>query len=219
MSRVTDFHVARASQRAKFSAKSAPRASAIARGVDARRVAGVSAILALDARALAQLATTIDGRVVLEDMALDALARNVREFADALPERCQPWVFDMCVETPGLLHRARAGPKADVARVRDALGGDDALERLCCDCPAAFAHLFQALSEGSDVEHCARALREWARGEATWHRVFAARAASEWSYVRTLQLRERTSTANARGVVYRNVKTGEAIGFRGRFVG
>ena len=188
-------------------------ATAFIDSIDARRRAALGAILRLDdERAFAQLTTSIEGRTVLADTSLVTLANNVRALSAALPRECQPWVFELVVEAPSSLHRDDVA--LDVQRVVAALGGETRFIELCTECPCAFAHLFTRLrEEGAALEDCERALKEWARGEEGWHRVFVRRVASEWGYLQTLR-RTETKTVRAGGEVYRNVKTGEAIEFR-----
>lgn len=192
---------------------SSSSATAFIDTIDARRRAALGAILRLDdERAFAQLTTSIEGRRVLVDTSLVTLANNLRALSAALPRECQPWVFELVVEAPSSLQRDDV--KTDVQRVIDALGGEARFIELCIECPCAFAHLFTRLrEEGAELEDCERALKEWARGEEGWHRVFVSRVASEWGYLQTLR-RSETKTVRAGGEVYRNVKTGEAIEFR-----
>ena len=95
-----------------------------------------------------------------------------------------------------------------------ALGGGDALERLCEECAPAFAHVLWRLGcLETTFDEMERPLKEWVRGEEGWHRVFVQRIASEWGYLRMMK-RMNTSIYAGEGVVYRNAKTGESIAFQ-----
>ena len=186
---------------------------------DDRRLATLRAILRLDDHAMTQLSTSVEGRTVVHEIPVSALASRVRWLKDALPEECHASVFELIVERPGLLLTVGddddgSHMRALVSRCADALGGTDAFVRLCDECAPAFAHLLTRLGcDGAEYGAMERCLREWADGSEGWHRVFVQRVASEWGYLRMLR-RMDTKTLAGNGVVYVNQRTGESIWFR-----
>ena len=184
---------------------------------DDRRLATLRAILRLDDHGLAQLSTSVEGRTVVRDVPVRALASRVRSLKDALPEACSRHVFELVVERPGLLLTADddgSDARAVVSACADALGGVDVFVRLCDECAPAFAHLLTRLGrDGVEYREMERCLREWADGSEGWHRVFVQRVASEWGYLRMMR-RMDTKTLAGNGVVYVNQRTGESIRFR-----
>jgi len=155
-------------------------------------LATLRAILRLDDHAMTQLSTSVEGRTVVHEIPVSALASRVRSLKDALPEECHASVFELIVERPGLLLT---------------VGDDD-------DGSPAFAHLLTRLGcDGAEYGAMERCLREWADGSEGWHRVFVQRVASEWGYLRMLR-RMDTKTLAGNGVVYVNQRTGESIRFR-----
>ena len=171
-------------------------------------------ILQLDDRAHAQLGASVEGRRARDEVPIDELARRVRALSAALPRSCSRHAFELVVERPGLVCEGGDAQRDAVARCVERLGGPEELERLCLECAPAFAHVLWRLG-CSDVEtsECERALREWMRGEESWHRVFTSRIASEWGYLKMMS-RAETTTMAGKGVVYRNAKTGESVTFR-----
>lgn len=142
------------------------------------------------------------------------VAARLRALSSALPRSCSPRVFEIVVERPGLLTLDADACGRAVERCGDALGGADALERLCEDCAPAFAHVLWRLGcLETTFDEMERPLKEWVRGEEGWHRVFVQRIASEWGYLRMMK-RMNTSIYAGEGVVYRNAKTGESIAFQ-----
>jgi len=178
------------------------------------RDAVVRALLVLDDRAHEQLGVTVEGRRVRDEVRASDVAARLRALCAALPRSCSPHVFEVVVERPGLLTLDADACGRAVERCGDALGGADALERLCEDCAPAFAHVLWRLGcLETTFDEMERPLKEWVRGEEGWHRVFVQRIASEWGYLRMMK-RMNTSIYAGEGVVYRNAKTGESIAFQ-----
>lgn len=172
------------------------------------------ALLVLDDRAHEQLGVTVEGRRVRDEVRASDVAARLRALSSALPRSCSPRVFEIVVERPGLLTLDADACGRAVERCGDALGGADALERLCEDCAPAFAHVLWRLGcLETTFDEMERPLKEWVRGEEGWHRVFVQRIASEWGYLRMMK-RMNTSIYAGEGVVYRNAKTGESIAFQ-----
>ena len=171
-------------------------------------------ILQLDDGALRQLAQSVEGRRVRDEIALDDLARRVRALRDALPRSCAARVFELVIERPGLVCDGGAAQGRGVARCVEKLGGTAEMERLCAECAPGFAHVLWRLGFlDTAFDECERALREWIRGEEGWHRVFTNRIASEYVYL-AMMSRVETKSMGGNGVVFRNVKTGESVAFR-----
>jgi len=178
------------------------------------RDALVRALLVLDDRSHDQLGVTVEGRLLRDDVPACDVAARLRALCSALPRSCSRHVFELVVERPGLLTLDADACGRAVTRCADALGGADALEKLCEECAPAFAHVLWRLGcLETTFDEMERPLKEWVRGEEGWHRVFVQRIASEWGYLRMMK-RMNTSTYAGQGVVYRNAKTGESIAFQ-----
>ena len=201
--------IARASIPRRISARASSERTA-----SSTRDASVRVILQLDDFAHAQLGASPEGRRARDEVPIDELARRVRALSAALPRSCSKHAFELVVERPGLVCEDGDAQRDAVARCADRLGGTAELERLCLECAPAFAHVLWRLGcHDAEASECERALREWMRGEESWHRVFTSRIASEWGYLRMMS-RVETTTVTGKGVVYRNVKTGESVAFR-----
>ena len=206
VARVVSVRARRASARVRASSADAPSSAA--------RVASLRAILGLDDRALQQLDHTVEGRAVRDDVPLSVLTERVYALSSALLRACARHAFELAVERPGLLTLDTSATRAAIERAANALGGAEQLERLCAECAPAFAHvLWRVGAREGTLADCERPLRDWAAGEVGWHRVFTQRIASEWGYLLMLGRME-TSVMAGKGVVYRNVKTGESVAFR-----
>lgn len=178
------------------------------------RDALVRALLTLDDSSHDQLGVTVEGRQLRDDVPASDVAMRLRALCSALPRSCSRHVFELVVERPGLLTLDSDACGRAVTRCADALGGADALEKLCEECAPAFAHvLWRVGCLETTFDEMERPLKEWVRGEEGWHRVFVQRIASEWGYLRMMK-RMNTSTYAGQGVVYRNAKTGESIAFQ-----